>query len=141
MPAKELAAVGSLFANDQGSLHQIAIVHNQRPTLTTCDILRFVEALGRQASKGSGVLAFVTSKEGVRIVFYNRDVIEFCCCTDGIHLTGDAGVVHGDNRLCARGDERFEPGLIQVQSVGTDVRKHDLRATQDKRVGGRNKRK
>ena len=53
---------------------------------------------------------------------------------DGPQLAAHARVVNGDDRLRALRDERFDPGLIEVQGVGPHIGKDGPRAAQDEGI-------
>ena len=53
---------------------------------------------------------------------------------DGIHLTGHAGVMHRHNGLGERGNEILDLRFVQVERVGSDIRKYRAHAAQDKGI-------
>lgn len=54
---------------------------------------------------------------------------------DGVHLTGNAAVVHRDDGARMRPDERLELGLVEVERVGANIDEAGHSAAQGKRVG------
>ena len=56
---------------------------------------------------------------------------------DGVHLTSDARVVHGDNRFRTRRDRVLDQRLVEVQGVRADLDEHGDGAAEHERVRGR----
>ena len=55
---------------------------------------------------------------------------------DGIHLATDARVMHGNDRPGTRRDGLFDPGLVNIQRIGSNIHENRHRTAQGKRVGG-----
>ena len=87
---------------------------------------------------GAQCLAFVGRHHALRGVFHHEQVIFLRQRHDGIHLAGNAGIVHWHNRAGFIGDRRFDFGFVDVHGIRTQVDEHHFGAAQHKGVGGGN---
>ena len=71
LATEEPAAVSALFPHDFRSVDEGSIVDQKRSTLTACEVLGFVKAECRERSNRAEILASITAKEPVRVVFYD----------------------------------------------------------------------
>ena len=55
---------------------------------------------------------------------------------DGVHLAGDARIMHDHDDLRAVGDGRFDLAFVDVHGIGADVHEHQLRPRQHSGRGG-----
>src|SRR5690606_35576323 len=56
---------------------------------------------------------------------------------DGVHLAPDPGVMHRNHGFRSWRHERAQPGLIQIQGVGSDVAEDRCCSSKHERIDGR----
>src|SRR5207248_1724864 len=114
-PAKELAAVGALLADDLGALDQRGVVDQERAPLAAGDVLGLVEAESRQRAQRTQWAAAVGAEETVGVVL---DQVRFGTAADLdelVHLARHAGVVHDGHRPRARRNAGLDRRAIQAE--------------------------
>ena len=82
-------------------------------------------------------LAAIFAEEPVGVVLDDGDPCRPGDLEDRIHLAGHPRVVHRDDRTRPAGDQAFEPALVEVQGVATDVDEDRGGATEHERIDGR----
>ena len=103
MPAEETAAIRAFFAQNLGAFNQFRIVDQQGAAFAASEVLCLVKALRRQRAEGAAIAPFVTREESMGVVFDDGDAPLFRDRHDGIHLAGDAGIMHQDDGAGAFG--------------------------------------
>ncbi len=71
------------------------------------------------------------------VVFDDGQVVLLRQGADRVHLAADTGVVHRRDGLRPWGDERLDPGLIDVESVFPDLGEYRLGSPQHEGVDAR----
>src|SRR5207249_10437670 len=94
LPSEEPAAIRAFFAKNFSALDQGTIVDQQRTTLATREVLRFVKALRRETSEGPEQPAPVLAEQAVRVVLDNGHAMTRRHLQDSVHLTRHAGVMY-----------------------------------------------
>lgn len=74
----------------------------------------------------------MTGGRGVRGVLDHLEIVPFGERHDGVHVTGDTGIMHGDDGLGLRRDGSSQFGGIQVHGCGFDVN-HDRGGTKEEK--------
>ena len=137
LATEELAAVGAFLADDFRPIDQGRIVHQRRAAFAAGGVVfGFMEAEAADMANGAQCLAFVGRHHTLRGVFHHEQVIFLRQRHDGIHLAGNAGIVHWHNRAGFIGDRRFDFGFVDVHGVRTQVDEHHFGTAQHKGVGG-----
>src|SRR5262249_9571017 len=89
LTAQETAPVGSFVANDLGALGELRLIDEKRSALTGRDVLRLVEAEGREVSQTSCGTQAVHRSERLRGVFDHEEAVASCDRADRVHLARD----------------------------------------------------
>ncbi len=130
LTAKKSASIGSLLADNFGSLDPIRSVDDQRPPLTTDEIFCFMKTLGGEAAKASQWFLLIGSEESVGVILDHGHSGVGGDCLDRFHLAGDACVVEYNDCLGALGYLLAQLGLIDVESIGADIDKNRFSPSQ-----------
>ena len=95
-----------------------------------------MEGVAAEVTDGAEGLALVGAHDALGGVLDHLEVVAMGDVHDGIHLTGYAGVVHGDDDLGLVRNGGLDLCLVDVHGVGPDIHKHQLCARQHEGVGG-----
>ena len=132
--AQEAAAVGAFFTHDFGALDEAFVIDHQRAAFAAQQVLGFVKTEAAEMPDGAEIAAFVRRQQRLRGILDHQQVMALRDRHDGIHLAGQAGVMHHRNRLGARRDRGFDQFFVDIDGVGAHVDEHRHRAAQGKRV-------
>ena len=136
LTAEELGAVRALLAQDLCALIVRGIVDDECAALAHRVVLCLVEGVAAEITDGAQCLALVAAHNALRRVLDDLEVMAAGNVHDGVHLTGDTGVVHGDDDPRLIGDGLLDLRLVDVHRVGADVHKDELRPGQHSGGGG-----
>ena len=95
-----------------------------------------MEGIAAEVADSAQRLSLVFGHHSLRRVLNDLYAVTAGDIEYGVHLTGDARVMDGNDRLCLFGDRVLDLVFVDIHSVGSDVDKHQLGAAQRKRVGG-----
>ena len=133
----ELAAVGSLLADDLGPLDERRIVDDQSPALARHQILGLMERDGGEMAKRTGRAALVARSQCLGSILHDDQFMIGGDRIDPIHVAGGARIMHNEDRLGAWRDSGFDRCRVDVERTGIDVDEYRNCPAKHHRVGGR----
>ena len=130
MPAEEATSIGAFLADDLGAFNHRWVVNQQRAALAAGEIFGLVEALRRQFAKCPQITSFVPREQGMGVILNYSNAMFLGQRHDRVHLAGDAGIMHQDNRPRPFGDQIGQLVFIQVERIWANVSEHRPRPAQ-----------
>ena len=120
--------------------HELWIVDEQRTALAAYQVLGFMEGERSQVANGPQRPALVRRHDPLRRVLDHEKTAGAGNFHDRVHIAAHPGIVDRDDRLGSGRDGGFDPLLIDVQRVRSNVHEHRHRAAKHERVGSRDER-
>lgn len=119
--AEEAGPIGAVFPDDLGALDIFRGVDEQGAALAALDVLGLVERQGGQVADAAQLPPLVGGADGVGRILDDDEAVFFGNRHDGVHLAGDAAVVHRHDGAGTRGDRGGDAAFIDVERVVADV--------------------
>ena len=104
LSSEKPGAVGTFFSNDFCTLNQLGIVDQKSTTFTAVKVFGFVKTLRSQCTKGTEETSLIFSKQPMRIVFNDREVVLTADSLNRIHRATDATIVNWYHSFSAFGN-------------------------------------
>ena len=112
-----VAETGYGFATDEGGF----VVGDEEAALTAGEVLVLVEAEGGSITEGAHLAALAGCAHRLTGIFDHRQAMAPGDRHDGVHVAGDAPVVHDQNAPRLGCDRRFDRSGIDVHRLPVDI--------------------
>ena len=132
LSTEKFTPIRTLFTQDLCTLQISIILKQQRAALSHCIILCLMEAVAAEISDRAERTPFIPRIDTLRCILHDLQVVFFCNRHDRIHLTGDTGIMHRHNDLCALCDCRLDLRLINIHCLWMHIYKYNFGTLQHK---------
>ena len=131
----ELSTVGTFLPDDLGATDETFVIDDEHTTLTTVNVLRLVEGESTQMTNTTQGTTLVEGVDGMRRVLDDEEMMLLSQCHDGIHVTGNTGIMYYDDDLRALVDKWADGVNSDIGIVGTTISKHHFGTLTEKSDG------
>ena len=93
-----------------------------------------MKTVAAKLADGSQLFSFVSRQDTLGSILDHHQIMTFCNIHNGIHLTGNPCIMHGNNSFCLFCDGSFNLCFIDVHGIRSDVHKYHGCATKYKSI-------